>query len=199
MTTTIETAHSTMREANELAARYGLTINSDGTVTGPPVHNRTEAEELGPYRTQVLDLVNQAVEQVTNADKPAASEFTRLAGQTELSDPDKALNELQTHASQVEMQMLAADVPVGQDPTTVRQWWDGLTAQQRKSMMPAEPVLIANLDGMPADVSQDLRGKASTTGSRWSSTPWTTGTRTTPPTSATTAPTSSPTPCTPRG
>ncbi|MFJ9820612.1 amidase domain-containing protein [Streptomyces sp. NPDC101151] len=158
MTTTIETAHSTMREANELAARYGLTINSDGTVTGPPVHSRTEAEELAPYRTQVLDLVNQAVDQVTNADKLAASEFTRLAAQTELSDPDKALNELQTHASQVEMQMLAADVPVGQDPTTVRQWWDGLTAQQRKTMMLAEPVMIANLDGIPADVRQDLRG-----------------------------------------
>jgi hypothetical protein len=158
MTTAIETAQSTMREANELAARYGLTINADGTVTGPPVHNRTEAEDLGPYRTQVLDLVNQAVDQVTTADKLAAAEFAELAHQTGLTDPDKALNELQTHASHVEMQMLAADVPVGQDPTTVRQWWDGLTAQQRKDMMLAEPVLIANLDGIPPDVQRDLRG-----------------------------------------
>ncbi|MFF8868221.1 amidase domain-containing protein [Streptomyces sp. NPDC015139] len=158
MTTTIETAHSTMREANELAAKYGLTIHTDGTVTGPPVHSRTEAEDLAPYRTQVLDLIDQAVEQVTTADKLAAAEFTKLAGQTGLTDPDKALNELQTHASHVQMQMLAADVPVGQDATTVRQWWDGLSAQQRKDMMLAEPVLIANLEGVPADVRQDLRG-----------------------------------------
>ncbi|MEW2161204.1 amidase domain-containing protein [Streptomyces sp. NPDC007189] len=158
VTTAIETAQSTMREANELAAKYGLTINTDGTVTGPPVHSRTEAEDLGPYRTQVLDLVNQAVQQVTTADKLAATEFAKLADQTGLTDPDKALNELQTHASRVEMQMLAADVPVGQDPATVRQWWDGLTAQQRKDMMLAEPVLIANLDGIPPDVQRDLRG-----------------------------------------
>jgi hypothetical protein len=98
------------------------------------------------------------VDQVTTADKLAAAEFAELAHQTGLTDPDKALNELQTHASHVEMQMLAADVPVGQDPTTVRQWWDGLTAQQRKDMMLAEPVLIANLDGIPPDVQRDLRG-----------------------------------------
>ncbi|AKJ10695.1 hypothetical protein ABB07_11925 [Streptomyces incarnatus] len=157
VTTAIETAQSTLREATELADRYGLTISTDGTVTGPPVHNRMEAEDLGPYRTQVLDLINQAVEQVTTADKLAATEFAKLAEQTNLSDPDKALK-LQNDASHVEMQMLAADVPVGQGPTTVREWWDGLTAQQRKDMMLAEPVLIANLDGIPPDVQQDLRG-----------------------------------------
>ncbi|MFE5021783.1 amidase domain-containing protein [Streptomyces sp. NPDC056656] len=158
MTTAIETAHSTMREAQQLADQYGLTIGVDGTITGPPVRNRTEAEELGPYRSQVQDLIDQAVEQVTTADKLAAAEFTKLANQTGLTDPDKALNELQTHASHVQMEMLAADIPVDQDPTTVRQWWGGLTAQQRKDMMLAEPVLIANLNGIPEDVRTDLRG-----------------------------------------
>ncbi|MFG2552355.1 amidase domain-containing protein [Streptomyces sp. NPDC048581] len=56
------------------------------------------------------------------------------------------------------MQMLAADVPTDEDPTTVRQWWNGLTAQQRKDMMLAQPVAIANLDGIPADVRRELRG-----------------------------------------
>ncbi|MFF1688868.1 hypothetical protein [Streptomyces sp. NPDC058254] len=58
----------------------------------------------------------------------------------------------------MQMEMLAADIPVDQDPTTVRQWWGGLTAQQRKDMMLAEPVLIANLNGIPEDVRTDLRG-----------------------------------------
>ncbi|MFE1951400.1 MULTISPECIES: amidase domain-containing protein [Streptomyces] len=158
VTTAIETAHSTMREAVQLADRYGLTIGADGTITGPPVHNRTEAEEMGPYRQQVKDLIDQAVEQVTTADKLAATEFAKLGEQTTLTDPSKALNELQTHASHVQMQMMAADVPVGEDPTTVRQWWEGLTPKQQKDMMLAEPTLIANLDGIPQDVQTELRG-----------------------------------------
>ncbi|MEV0093444.1 amidase domain-containing protein [Streptomyces sp. NPDC050738] len=158
MTTTLETAHSTMREAVELANRYGLTIADDGTVTAPPPHNRTEAEEIGPYRTQVQDLVDQAVQQVTTADELAAAEFQKLANQTGLDDPTKALNELQTHASQTEMKMLAADIPVGKSPTTVANWWNGLTPEQRRQMQLAEPVALANLDGIPADVQKDLRG-----------------------------------------
>jgi hypothetical protein len=158
MTTTIETAQSTLRAAVDLAAQYGLEIGADGTVTGPPPRNRTEAEEMGPYRTQVQDLVDQAVEQVTAADRLAAAEFAKLAGQTGLTDPGKALNDLQTHASHVQMQMLANDIPVGEDPTTVRQWWNGLTERQRKDMMLAQPVALANLDGIPAGVRQELRG-----------------------------------------
>jgi hypothetical protein len=158
MTTAIETAQSTLREARELAGQYGLEIGAGGTITGPAPHNRTEAEEMGPYRSQVLDLINQAVQQVTTADKLAATEFAKLGAQTELTDPEKALNELQNHASQVQIQMLAADIPVGQDPTTVRQWWDGLTAEQRKDMMLAQPVAIAGLDGIPEDVRTELRG-----------------------------------------
>jgi hypothetical protein len=98
------------------------------------------------------------VEQVTTADRLAAAEFAKLADQTGLIDPDKALNDLQTHASHVQMQMLAADIPVHEDPTTVREWWNGLSAKQRKDMMLAEPVAIANLDGVPTDVRRELRG-----------------------------------------
>jgi hypothetical protein len=158
MTTTVETAQSTLREAAELANRYGLTIAADGTVTAPPPHNRMEAEETGPYRTQVQDLVDQALQQVTTADGLAAAEFQKLANQTGVDDPDKALNDFQTHASQTEMQMLAADIPVGKSPTTVANWWSGLTQEQRRQMQLAEPVAIANLDGIPADVRADLRG-----------------------------------------
>lgn len=158
MTTAIETAHSTLREAQRLADRYGMTIGADGTITGPPVHNRTEAEEMGPYREQVKGLIDQALEQVSTADRLAESEFVELAGQTGLTDPDKALNEFQTRASHTQMQMLAADIPVDEDPETVRKWWEGLTPQQRKDMALAEPVLIANLDGVPEDVRTDLRG-----------------------------------------
>jgi putative amidase-like protein len=158
LTTSIETAHSTLREAKELATRYGMEIGADGTVTGPEVHNHTQAEEMGPYRAQVQDLVDQAVEQVTEADSAAAKEFAKLGTATDVSDPDKALNELQTHASHVQMNMLAGDVPTGESPETVRRWWHGLSAEQRKDMMLAQPVAIAGLDGIPEETKRELRG-----------------------------------------
>lgn len=158
MTTTLETAHSTLRAAVDLANRHGLKIDADGTVSGPPPRNRTEAEETGTYRTQVQDLVDQAVEQVTTADKLAAAEFAKLGDQTDVTDPAKALNDSQTHASHVQMDILAADIPVGEDPITVRQWWNGLSAEQRKDMTLAQPVAIANLEGIPDDVRRDLHG-----------------------------------------
>ncbi|MFI5757968.1 amidase domain-containing protein [Streptomyces sp. NPDC051569] len=158
MTTTIETAHSTLREARELATRYNMEIGAAGTVTGPPLHNRLQAEEIGPYRTQVQALVDQAIEQVTLADQLAATEFAELGDRTNVSDPAKALNDLQTHASHVQMQMLAADIPTGESPETVRRWWQGLSAEQRKDMMLAQPVAIAGLDGIPEQTQRELRG-----------------------------------------
>jgi hypothetical protein len=158
MTTGIETAQSTLHQAQELAARYNMEIGADGTVTGPPVHNHTQAEDMGPYRTQVQELIDQAVDQVTEADQAAAKEFARLGNATTVADPQKALNEFQTQASHTQMTMLAADIPTGESPAVVRAWWQGLSAEQRKDMMLAEPVALARLDGIPESVKQEMRG-----------------------------------------
>lgn len=158
MTTAVETAQSTLQEAHELAVRYNMEILPDGRVTGPPARNHTIAEDMGPYREQVQALVDQALEQVTEADGLAARELAELADATGITDPAKALNGLQTHASHVQMSMLAANIPVGESPETVRRWWQGLSTEQRKDMMLAQPVAIAELDGIPAEVKHELRG-----------------------------------------
>ncbi|MER5438944.1 amidase domain-containing protein [Streptomyces sp. NPDC002790] len=154
MTTTIETAQSTLHAALDLAARHGLEISADGTITDPGA----ESEQPEQHRAEVQDLINQAVEQATTADELAAKEFARLAAQTGVTDPDKALGDLQEHASHVQMKMLAADIPVGADKATARRWWHGLTPEQRKDMMLAQPVALAHLDGLPAAVQHQLRG-----------------------------------------
>ncbi|MFD7297891.1 amidase domain-containing protein [Streptomyces sp. NPDC059897] len=155
MTTTIETAQSTLDAAKDLAARHGLEIAADGTITGPSAG----AEGTDAYRAEVQDLIDQAVQQVTTADELAATEFAGLAGRTGVTDPDKALDGVQTHASHIQMRMLAADIPVGEDPATARRWWNGLTPEQRKDMMLAQPTAVAGLDGIPADVQRELRGR----------------------------------------
>ncbi|MFJ9128800.1 amidase domain-containing protein [Streptomyces sp. NPDC102340] len=154
MTTTIETAQSTLHAALDLAARHGLEIAADGTIS----HPRGEDEGTESYRAEVQDLIDQATEQVTTADELAAAEFAKLAAQTGVTDPDKALGDLQEDASHVQLRMLAADIPFGEDKATARRWWNGLTPEQRKDMMLAQPVALANLDGIPADVRQELRG-----------------------------------------
>ncbi|MEB8342674.1 amidase domain-containing protein [Streptomyces endophyticus] len=154
MTTTIETAQSTLHAATDLAARHGLEIAADGTIADPSAG----AGGTDSYRAEIQDLIDQAVEQVTTADKLASTEFAKLAAQTGVTDPDKALGDLQEHASHVQMRMLAADIPVGEDRATARRWWNGLTPEQRKDLMLAQPVALANLDGIPADVEQELRG-----------------------------------------
>ncbi|MGY0491360.1 amidase domain-containing protein [Streptomyces sp. WG-D5] len=155
MTTTLETAQSTLHAAQDLAARHGLEIAADGTISEVEPEGAADAE---PYRAQVQELVDQALQQVTYADELAAAEFAKLAAKTGVSDPDKALDGVQTHASHVQMKMLAADIPVGEDPATARRWWNGLTPLQRKDMMLAQPVALAGLDGIPADVRRELRG-----------------------------------------
>ncbi|MDG4857908.1 amidase domain-containing protein [Streptomyces sp. T-3] len=158
MVTTIETAFSTATEAQELATRYGLTIGDDGTVTAPQPGSRIEAEEMGPYRQQVQALVDQALEQVREADDMARYQFSRLAKRTTLTDPEEALNDLQTQASNTQLDMLAANIPVGESPATVRAWWNGLSEKQRHDMMLAQPVALSKLDGIPEDTKREIRG-----------------------------------------
>lgn len=165
MTTTIETAQSTLHAAKDLAARHGLEITADGTIIDPSGGEVGDADtnadakaDADRHRAEIQSLIDQAVQQVTTADELAASEFAKLAAQTGVTDPDKALGDLQEHASHTQMRILAADIPTGADPATARRWWNGLTPQQRKDMMLAEPVAIANLDGIPADVRRELRG-----------------------------------------
>ncbi|MCX3061774.1 amidase domain-containing protein [Streptomyces beihaiensis] len=94
---------------------------------------------------------------MTQPDQLAKQDCAKLGRRTALSDPDKALK-MQNQAPHAQTRMLAADVPVNENPATVRKWWDGLTPKQRKDMMRAEPVLIANLDGIPPDVQTEMRG-----------------------------------------
>ncbi len=91
---------------------------------------------------------------------PAAhlAELGKLAKHIDIADPVKALNEVQTEASHTQLDMLHADIPTGRDPHLVREWWDGLSPQEQKTLMLAEPVALASLNGVPDGVKQELRG-----------------------------------------
>ncbi|QZY17241.1 amidase domain-containing protein [Streptomyces decoyicus] len=106
----------------------------------------------------IVAVREQALRQATEADEKTAAELYRLAGTVGISGPDKALKE-QNRASHVEMDMLAADIPkANTDPAAVRAWWNGLSEKQQYDMMRAEPVKLAQLDGIPENAKREMRG-----------------------------------------
>ncbi|WP_431684100.1 amidase domain-containing protein [Kitasatospora sp. KL5] len=151
----MEYAQRTLLHALDLAEAYELDVDADGSVS---TRGEVTSEKL-THMTDVSDLIKEALRQAREADALALPELNRLMSGTCEADPAKALDEAQTSASHTQMNILAAGIPKGDDPQVVRDWWAGLTAEEQRQLMLAEPVKIANLDGIPEDVKQDLHGR----------------------------------------
>ncbi|GAA3048889.1 hypothetical protein GCM10020000_31630 [Streptomyces olivoverticillatus] len=96
--------------------------------------------------------------QASQADAKASAELAKLAKTINVASPSQAHNDIETETAHIEIDILRGDIPVGKDPHLVRAWWDGLTSEQQKALMRADPVTIADLKGLPPDVGKELRG-----------------------------------------
>ncbi|MEU9131989.1 amidase domain-containing protein [Kitasatospora sp. NPDC048540] len=149
-----EYAQRALTHAVELAEAYQLEVDDNGGVS-------TTGEVTGDKLThmnEVAELITEALREATQADALASAELRKLAGATCETDPGKALDVLQGEASDTQLNMLAGDIPDGKDPALVARWWDSLTPEERKQLELAEPVKLANLNGLPDSVKEDLRG-----------------------------------------
>ncbi|RPF29864.1 putative amidase-like protein [Streptomyces sp. Ag109_G2-6] len=161
-------AQRTLFHAVELAGGYGLSIQDGRAVgvytgavpTGPNVPQNVRdayAREQGRI-TEVDGLIEEALREASQADSKASAELEKLAGTINVSDTSRAHNEILVEASHIEFDILRANIPVGKDPHLVRAWWDGLTPRQRQDLMRADPVTLADLNGLPPEVGHELRG-----------------------------------------
>ncbi|MFD6940982.1 amidase domain-containing protein [Streptomyces goshikiensis] len=161
-------AQRTLFHATELAREHGLSIEDGRAVgaytgaapAGPNVPQNVRdayTKELGQI-SEVNGLIEEALREASQADAKASAELDKLAKTINVSDTSRAHNEILVEASHVEFDILRADIPVGKDPHLVRTWWDGLTPQQRKDLMRADPVTLADLKGLPPEVGRELRG-----------------------------------------
>ncbi|THA28709.1 amidase domain-containing protein [Streptomyces sp. A1547] len=161
-------AQRTLSHAIELANEHGLSIQDGRAVgvytgavpTGPNVPQNVRdayTKEQGHIST-VNGLIDEALREASQADAKASAELDKLATTINVSDTSQAHNVLLVEASHVEFEMLRADIPVGKDPQLVHAWWDGLTPQQQKDLMRADPVTLADLRGLPPEVGRELRG-----------------------------------------
>ncbi|WP_274912387.1 amidase domain-containing protein [Streptomyces sp. WZ-12] len=156
MHTSLELAMSTAHQLTDLARAHDLPLNDDGMPLECPGPN-AGADKQQAY-TEIVALREQALRQATEADQQTKAELSRLTAAVKIDDPDKALKE-QNVASHVEMDMLAADIPPkNTDPAAVRAWWNGLSEKQQYDLTRAEPVRLAQLDGIPEDVKREMRG-----------------------------------------
>ncbi|MQY11969.1 hypothetical protein SRB5_20970 [Streptomyces sp. RB5] len=152
LATNMRTAQDTLNGAVTLARNYGIELDHDGYVMFP------EVEEHKDIVHEVSELRSQAFKQAYDADRMAHDELAKLRDAVSIVNPDDALA-LQEEASHVEMSELAATIPTGADPVTVRAWWNSLSAKDRHDLMLAEPVALVNLEGIPEDVKQEMRGE----------------------------------------
>ncbi|MBT2407525.1 MULTISPECIES: hypothetical protein [unclassified Streptomyces] len=161
-------AQRTLFHAVELAGERGLQIQDGRAVgaytsaapTGPNVPQSVRdayTKELGSI-SEVNGLIEEALREASQADSKASVELDKPATTINVANPSQAHNEILVEASHVEFEILRSDIPVGKDPHLVRAWWDGLTPQQQKDLMRADPVTIADLKGLPPEVGRELRG-----------------------------------------
>jgi hypothetical protein len=152
----MEYAQRTLQHALELAETHHITVDENGNTS---TQGEGVTTEKLTHLNDVSDLIKEALRQARDADALAEPELRTLMGKTYESDPSKALDDAQTAASHTQMDILSHTIPDGTDPQVVRDWWAGLTPQQQRELMLAEPVKLANLNGIPKDVELDLRGR----------------------------------------
>jgi hypothetical protein len=124
---------------------------------------QTEADDLGVLIDRVSGMVMAGPRPTGNAEEVA----------TNIADLQAAVNALLAQANAVDDELAQAinmadgEVPittplsaprvlVGADPKDVKRWWGSLSEQQRQNEIVTRPDKIANLDGIPATMREQL-------------------------------------------
>lgn len=165
----ISVCQRAMAEAHQMASRYGLTINADGTVTHQGNMLERAADDVigwvegSPQVAQVQDLVTQTLRRATQADEEAAAELRKIASHAGLAEPVQTYGD-NAHsnadgltASRLELQMIYQSIPTG-PPSVVSQWWASLPPGQKATLMEAAPGTLGTLHGIPTSVQAQLQG-----------------------------------------
>ncbi|MCC9307972.1 amidase domain-containing protein [Kitasatospora sp. RB6PN24] len=156
LTAEVIRAKTTLVNAFAMASSHGFTIDeAAGQVRSDAVSSAPDAADAV---REINALLQEALREATQADQKAAAELRKLAGATCETSPNKALDSLQGEASQTELDMYNGGIPSGDDPKLVADWWNGLDIDQQQQLELSSPVALANLNGIPDDVKQNLRG-----------------------------------------
>lgn len=166
-----------LREALDEAEALKFTVHADGSVTypaageglvdgKPPAGGTAGAGSVllpptglvapNPHAARAQDIadrVTRAVRTAAEIDWRFAGILRRLRAEEGLKVPDRAWTDAAGDAAAVRdaaRGYLKAGIPFDASPAGRREWWAGLTAEQREEYLAVYPDLIGNLDGIPS-------------------------------------------------
>jgi hypothetical protein len=158
---TFQIAQSSLRTALAAAAQGGFRVTDSGTVELPnsPMarHDPDYAEWCRTQRGRLATLIDNAIDVASRADRAAHEELDTLSRHTDLTDPDRVKDGDLSDTSRIEVDLIAGTVPHG-DRTVVAAWWASLSDTDRQTLLQVAPWALENLDGIPEDVRNGIRG-----------------------------------------
>jgi Alpha/beta hydrolase len=135
----IQEVKDTWRSLQTEADYLGLVIDHvSGSVTAAP-HPKGTAQEVATNVADLQSAVNALLAQANAVDDELAEAINMADGAVPITTP-----------------LPAPPVPTGANPKTVNKWWSSLSDQQKQNEILIHPDKIANLDGIPAKVREDL-------------------------------------------
>ncbi|MEE4489238.1 alpha/beta hydrolase [Streptomyces sp. BE230] len=168
-----------LRDALDDAAALRFTVHADGSVTypeageglvdGKPLAGGTASVGTAPgmlppsglvapnpntaKAQDIADRVAKAVRTAAEIDWRFARILRKLKAEEGLTVPDRTWTDAAGDAAAVRAAArgyLKSGIPYEAGPAARREWWAGLTDEQREEYLAVYPDLIGNLDGIPA-------------------------------------------------
>ncbi|MFF4922304.1 alpha/beta hydrolase [Kitasatospora sp. NPDC001261] len=154
-------AQSKLRQAVVDAGAKGLTVSDNGTVSWPaptgPVDANWETKQKAAAE-EIAKRITAALTEAGTADQTLAGllrGFTQHA--TSKSGLTLAVAEADQRTANGSGAPYLRDMPaVGAPPTEVNSWWNGLDPAGRQWFIDHHPEKVGNLDGIPADVRDQV-------------------------------------------
>ncbi|QHY97181.1 hypothetical protein SSPS47_18910 [Streptomyces sp. S4.7] len=109
-----------------------------------------------PYAAMAQDIADRiarAVRSAAEIDRRYASALRKLKAAAGLDVTEATLKDVAGDTAAVRraaQDYLADNVPFDKSPAERKEWWDGLTEEQRQEYLDVAPDLVGNLDGIPA-------------------------------------------------
>jgi Alpha/beta hydrolase len=128
-------AKNLLEDGLDLAGRYGVAINADGTVDIPRQGGQVQASMIGIV-DEISARIDTAVQYANDLDTTTAADLYAL---------------FPSVAESMTVVDLSSVPRPGSDPAAVKEWWDGLTFAQQRWLIENDPAAIGRLDGIPAD------------------------------------------------
>ncbi|RGD61156.1 hypothetical protein DR950_28365 [Kitasatospora xanthocidica] len=154
-------AQSKLRQAVVDAGAKGLTVSDNGTVSWPaptgPVDANWETKQKAAAE-EIAKRITAALTEAGTADQTLAGllrGFTQHA--TSKSGLTLAVAEADQRTANESGAPYLRDMPAaGAPPTEVNSWWNGLDPAGRQWFIDHHPEKVGNLDGIPADVRDQV-------------------------------------------